>query len=107
MSDGDNPIELLESRWTLQILLLLDDDKRRFSDLRFALPGISANVLTVRMRALESSGLVGRRYIPPPAASHVYELTDAAQPLRPILHQLSAWRATFSTPEEDINSELG
>lgn len=85
--------EVLEYRWTLQILLLLRERERRFSDLRQALPAISANILTTRMRTLESAGLVRRNYLPPPAASHVYELAPLANALRPALDRLADWRA--------------
>lgn len=85
--------EILEHRWTLQILLLLQERQRRFSDLRHALPAISANILTTRMRALEAAGLVRRIYLPPPAASHVYELAPTAEALRPALDLLAEWRA--------------
>src|SRR3546814_14509939 len=69
-----DPLHVLEGRWTLQILLCLSTGDLRFSDLRVALPVISANVLTQRMRDLETAGLVERRWLPPPAASQVYAL---------------------------------
>lgn len=88
-----DPLGVLEGRWTLQILLSLKDGDLRFSDLRAALPAISANVLTQRMRDLESAGLVHRHYLPPPAASQVYALAPAADTLRPALDHLANWRA--------------
>ncbi|HEX7882710.1 MAG TPA: helix-turn-helix domain-containing protein, partial [Afipia sp.] len=91
--EPEHSLEILENRWTLQILLLLKERQRRFSDLRHALPAISANVLTTRMRSLESAGLVRRNYLPPPAASHVYELAPMADALRPALDRLADWRA--------------
>ncbi|HEX7819150.1 MAG TPA: winged helix-turn-helix transcriptional regulator [Sphingobium sp.] len=83
-TDSRDPVEILKSWWTLQILLLLNECERRLSDLRMAFPGASANGLTVRMRTLEDEGLVQRHYHPPPAASHVYELTESSNPHRPI-----------------------
>ncbi|WP_414714395.1 winged helix-turn-helix transcriptional regulator [Sphingobium sp.] len=91
--EPEHLFEVLENRWTLQILLLLRERQRRFSDLRHALPAISANVLTTRMRALESAGFVRRNYLPPPAASRVYELAPMAEALRPALDRLADWRA--------------
>ena len=49
---------------------------RRFSDIRAALPGISAKVLTERLARLEELGVLTRRKLPPPAASQIYELTE-------------------------------
>jgi DNA-binding HxlR family transcriptional regulator len=89
----DNLLEAIEGRWTLHILLCLNEGAHRFSDLRAAIPRISSNVLTERMRALEHAGLVERHYLPPPSASHVYQLAAAAEGLRPALDALTSWQA--------------
>jgi DNA-binding HxlR family transcriptional regulator len=94
-----DPLLVLEGRWTLQILLALKEGDLRFSDLRAALSAISANVLTQRMRDLETAELVERRYLPPPAASQVYALADLADTLRPALDHLATWRASHSQPK--------
>lgn len=104
---GPHPLRLLEGRWTLQLLTAFLDGPRRFSDLRAALGGVSANILTVRLRDLEAAGLVNRAYLAPPAASHVYELTDLAESLRPALSHLAAWRGApspvlASEPKENV-----
>lgn len=88
-----DPIGVLEGRWTLQILLRLKVGDMRFSDLRAALPAVSANILTQRLRELEAAGLIERRYLSPPAASHVYGFARSAQTLRPALDHLAAWSA--------------
>ena len=82
----------IEGRWTLRILLCLNRGEQRFSDLREAIPPISASVLTERIRGLERAGLVERRYLPPPFASQVYGLTPAAAGLKPALDALANWR---------------
>jgi len=88
-----DPIEPLEGRWMLQILVCLNIGEHRFADLKSAIPRVSANILTDRLRALESAGLVERRYLPPPHASHVYALTEFAAGLKPVLAGLASWRA--------------
>jgi DNA-binding HxlR family transcriptional regulator len=82
----------LEGRWILRILLCLNRGEQRFSDLREAIPPISASVLTERIRGLERAGLVERRYLPPPSASQVYRLTASAAGLRPALDNLENWQ---------------
>lgn len=89
----EDPLETIEGRWTLQILLCLNAGEHRFSDLRAAIPRVSANILTDRLRALESAGLIERHYLPPPQASHVYTLATLAAALRPSLNALAGWRA--------------
>jgi DNA-binding HxlR family transcriptional regulator len=91
---GEDPIETIEGRWTLQILLCLASGEHRFADLRSVIPRVSANILTDRLRALECTGLVERSYLPPPHASHVYTLTTLAADLKPALDALARWRAT-------------
>ena len=86
-------VQRIEGRWILQILLCLNKGEHRFSDLREAIPPISASVLTERIRGLERSGLIERRYLPPPFASQVYGLTVAAAGLKPALDALANWRA--------------
>lgn len=88
-----DPIETIEGRWTLQLLLCLNAGEQRFSDLRTAIPRLSANILADRLRALERAGLVERRYLPPPHASHIYILTGLAAGLRQVLDALERWRA--------------
>lgn len=88
---GD-PLETLEGRWVLRILLRLKDGEHRFSDLKSALPRISSNVLTERIRSLEHAGLIGRHFLPPPAASQVYALTPFGAELRPALEAIENWQ---------------
>jgi len=85
-------VEKIEGRWTLQILLCLNGGEHRFSDLRAAMPRVSANVLTDRLRALESAGLIRRHRLAPPHASQVYGLGDSAAGLVPALDALARWR---------------
>lgn len=90
-SPGSNLLQSIEGRWILQILLCLNRGEQRFSDLREAIPRLSASVLTERIRGLERAGLVQRRYLPPPSASQVYGLTASAAGLRPALDALARW----------------
>ena len=90
---NNNLLRRIEGRWILQILVCLNRGEHRFSDLREAIPPISASALTERIRGLERAGLVERRYLPPPSASQVYGLTHAAAGLRPALYALARWQA--------------
>ena len=86
-------LEVAGDRWTLLIVRELAPGARRFSDLIDGLPGISRPLLTERLRGLERDGIVGRRELPPPAARHVYELTDDGRDLAAALGPLIAWGA--------------
>jgi DNA-binding HxlR family transcriptional regulator len=84
-------LEVVGERWTLLIVRELLLGPRRFTDLADGLPGIGSSVLAARLADLEQSGLVSKRTMPPPAASVVYELTDEASGLRPVLAALANW----------------
>jgi DNA-binding HxlR family transcriptional regulator len=106
LSDASH-VESIEGRWTLQILLCLNGGALRFSDLRVAIPRISSNVLIDRIRALQTAGLVERRYLPPPAARHLYSLAPLATGLKPALDALAHWRSErqVSSPPPDAGCE--
>jgi DNA-binding HxlR family transcriptional regulator len=86
-------MELVGERWSLLIVRELMLGGRRFSDLRAALPAISAKVLTERLAGLEQAGVLTRRKLPPPAASQVYELTDWGYAAEPAIQELGRWGA--------------
>jgi len=86
-------LDLIGERWALLVMRELMFGPKRFSDLRADLPGISANVLTQRLERLEEIGALIRRKLPPPAASHVYELTSWGYEIEPVLSVLGRWAA--------------
>nr|WP_201468762.1 helix-turn-helix domain-containing protein [Microbacterium hydrocarbonoxydans] len=87
-------LTLLDGPWATLIVRELLVGPARFTELKEALPGISAHTLTNRLRKFESSGLVTRTVyaeIPPRV---VYELTPTGQGLRPVLDSMNAWAAS-------------
>lgn len=84
-------LDVVGDRWTLLIVRELLLGPRRFTDLAAGLPGIGTSVLTTRLKELEQQGLVAKRLLPVPAASVVYELTDDAVGLGPVLAALAGW----------------
>jgi DNA-binding HxlR family transcriptional regulator len=86
-------LDLIGERWALLVMRELMFGPKRFSDLRADLPGISANVLTQRLERFEEIGALKRRKLPPPAASHVYELTPWGYEIEPVLSVLGRWAA--------------
>lgn len=84
-------LELVGERWVPLILRELMFGPRRFGEIRRGLPGISANVLTQRLEALEASGILFRRKLPPPASVQVYELTPWGYESEGPLAALGRW----------------
>ena len=89
-------MELVGERWSLLVIRELMLGGRRFSELRKALSGISAKVLTERLESLERAGAVVRRTLPPPANVQIYELTEWGYLAEPAIQELGRWAATSS-----------
>jgi DNA-binding HxlR family transcriptional regulator len=91
-------LEVLTRPWTLHILWALSTNgPMRFGILRKNVAGISARVLTERLRTLEGEGFVFRHYEPtiPPAVT--YGITERMKDIEKVLAQLEGlsrkWRA--------------
>jgi DNA-binding HxlR family transcriptional regulator len=84
-------LELLTRPWTMHILWSLSTNgPTRFGILRKNVPGISARVLTERLRTLEEAQFVYRNYeqtIPPTVT---YGITDRMKDIEKVLAQLEA-----------------
>jgi DNA-binding HxlR family transcriptional regulator len=88
-------VDIVFSRWTTPILWSLHNHGRqRFSELERRIGGITAKVLTQRLRQLERDGLVERTYTPEIPPRVEYEITELGSSLGPLFHQLSEWAAT-------------
>ncbi|MBO9499497.1 MAG: transcriptional regulator [Novosphingobium sp.] len=97
-------MELVGERWSILLVRELLLGGRRFSDLRRALPAISAKVLTERLARLEAAGVVGRRQLGPPAPAQLYELTEWGRYAEPAIIELSRW--ALRSPRHDPTLSL-
>ena len=88
-------LERIGERWTLLIVRDLMFGPMRYSDLKTGIPGIATNMLANRLTEMQEAGIVAKRELPPPAASTVYELTDAGRDLAPVLVELGKWGMRF------------
>jgi DNA-binding HxlR family transcriptional regulator len=97
-------LDVVGERWTLLIVRDLFLGPKRYTDLRAGLPGIATDLLTARLRTLESAGLVQRRTLPKPAPATVYELTDRGRLLGPALGALAQVGFAFlGDPDDDTH----
>ncbi len=85
-------LDVVGDRWTLLIIReLLTQGPCRYTDLKHGLPGIATNLLSDRLRDLESAGLIRREEAPPPIATTLFHLTDTGAELEPVLRALGGW----------------
>jgi DNA-binding HxlR family transcriptional regulator len=94
-------LDLVGERWALLVVRELLLGPKRFTDLRAGLPNIGPDVLSQRLRELETSGVIRRRRLAPPAASQVYQLTDWGRDLEPVVLGLGRWGSRAPVPSED------
>src|SRR3954451_23179772 len=78
-------LSFLGGAWTTKILWYLRAEPRRFGDLKRDLGGISAKVLTTRLRELEDRGVVSRTVVPTSPPTVEYALTDLGFKFQPVL----------------------
>ena len=98
-------LDVVGDRWSLLIIReLLIRDGLRYTDLKEGLPGIATNLLSDRLRELESAGLICRENAPPPVATTLFHLTDAGTELLPVLDAMGRWgiRLMIEPPETDV-----
>ncbi|GAC70904.1 winged helix-turn-helix transcriptional regulator [Gordonia soli] len=95
-------LDVVGERWTLLIVRDLIAGPKRYSDLAASLDGIGTSLLAARLKQLESDHVIVRRDLPPPAASTVYELTDAGWELADAVVPLAMWGARHGLDENRV-----
>ncbi|MGH3070861.1 MAG: winged helix-turn-helix transcriptional regulator [Gaiellaceae bacterium] len=102
-------LEVVGERWALLLVRdLMTGGAKRFTDLRRGLPKIPTNVLSARLKQLESAGVVRRRLLARPETGVVYELTEYGHELEDILVRLGHWGAKSMgdpRPGDTVNAE--
>lgn len=87
--------ELVGRRWTGAILFALAHGIHRFSELEVTIPGLSARLLTERLRELEGANIV-ERDVQDGRNRSLYRLTAKGDALRPVLIALNRWAVDWS-----------
>jgi DNA-binding HxlR family transcriptional regulator len=93
-------LDSVGDRWTLLLVEALLEGPRRFGDLQEQLPRIAPNVLTQRLRRLESEGLVVAQPYSERPQRYVYELTSSGHELAGTLRLLADWGARHAESGE-------
>ena len=98
-------IELLQGKWTVQILCAMRERPERLSELRRGIPSASKKALTASLRSLEAAQIVLRRDLSSSVLRVEYEIADTIrEPLSALLDQLAEWGRSYSPDREPRNS---
>ena len=98
-------LEMLEGKWTLQLLRELFNGVKRFGELRRALHPISPKTLTDRLRLLEEQGIVTRTIYSEVPLHVEYQLTERGHRLQPIFAAIRMWTLSEDTGSKKEASE--
>jgi DNA-binding HxlR family transcriptional regulator len=87
--DQEPLVHLLASVWTEELLSFLQLKHHRFGELKRKLSGVSAKVLTSRLRALEKRGVIHREVVASSPPHTLYSLTEFGSKLSVVFKQLN------------------
>ncbi|MCH9687235.1 MAG: winged helix-turn-helix transcriptional regulator [Deltaproteobacteria bacterium] len=90
-------LDLVGERWTLLLVRDLLLGGRRFSDLQEAMPGLTPNLLSQRLRQMTERGLIEKQQLDPPRGTTVYVLTELGHELEPVVLALGRFGSNFMT----------
>ncbi|MFI6080420.1 winged helix-turn-helix transcriptional regulator [Streptomyces sp. NPDC051217] len=86
-------LDLVGDKWSVLIIGTLSDGPVRYSDLAYAIPGISQRMLTLTLKQLRRSGLVDRTAYAEVPPRVEYSLTALGNSLLTTVLELAAWSA--------------
>jgi DNA-binding HxlR family transcriptional regulator len=86
-------LDLLAGKWTVDIVYLLANGTRRYSEVFYEVGEISKKTLTQTLRALERDGLIARRVYPEVPPRVEYSLTPLGWSLTGPLMAMYEWAA--------------
>lgn len=78
-------------KWTVLVVMTLHERPRRFNELKRAVDGISQQMLTRTLKALERDGLVTRTVHPTVPPQVEYRLTELGHSLSEPVQRLGEW----------------
>ncbi|UYY58654.1 winged helix-turn-helix transcriptional regulator [Sphingomonas sp. S2-65] len=84
-------LNIVGDKWTVMVVRALIEHPRRFNDIKRTIGGISQQMLTRTLKALERDGMVRRTVHPTVPPQVEYALTVLGHSLALPLRELGAW----------------
>jgi DNA-binding HxlR family transcriptional regulator len=94
--------EIVGRRWSAAVIRVAFEGPVRFTEIRTAIEGLSARLLTERLRELEEEGIIERDGAGGQAAA--YRLTAKGQALWQVVRELEAWAQAWEAAERGPGS---
>jgi len=93
-------------KWSVLVIVLLQLGPRRFNDIKRNIEGISQQMLTRSLRALERDGIVSRTILPSSPPQVEYALTKLGQSLSKPVLALGKWACVHIGEIDDAQSRF-
>ncbi|TFE00524.1 winged helix-turn-helix transcriptional regulator [Jeotgalibacillus salarius] len=84
-------LNIIGDRWTLLIVHEILTGRKTFSEMKKGLNGISSNLLSDRLKYLESSGLISASLYSDHPPRYEYNLTESGQDLEDVFNAIILW----------------
>lgn len=102
-------LNIIGDRWTLLILHELLIGETNFNDIKLKLPGLSANLLSTRLKDLEKAGLIVSELYTAHPPRYAYKLTESGKALETVFNAMILWGADYLQPcyKEIVDAATG
>jgi DNA-binding HxlR family transcriptional regulator len=94
-------VELIGRRWSGALIQVLLQGRKRYAELRAAVPDITDRMLSERLRELEEEGILVRKVIPDTPVRVEYELTAKGRALEAPLAAIGQWATRWQAVDKD------
>ena len=102
-------LRIIGKRWVAEVLVLIRNDARRFSQLKDCLAGISDNVLSTVLNELVKEGLIEKQIFSEVPVRVEYKVTGKGRELTDLMAMLCNWGKThipFDVRMEPLRSSV-
>ncbi len=86
-------LKVLGGKWKILILFHLDDEPKRFSELKRLMPAITVKMLTQQLKELTVDGIINRKVYPQVPPKVEYSMTTHGKTLNPVIASMCRWGA--------------
>ena len=97
-------LDLIGGKYKALILWHLSESKLRFSELKKAVSGATAKMLTQQLREMEADMLIHREVFPVIPPKVEYSLTELGKSLLPVLAAMRDWGAQYLRSKDLISN---
>ena len=97
-------LNAVSGKWKMPIIARLLRGRKRFSELKDDLEGVSAKVLTKTLRELEEDGIVERHVASVMPVRIEYGLSDIGRQLKPVLLEMKTWGESYMAMSDNKES---